>query len=624
MMGAAPAYWAPRGEVEFSPEAVENGAFAPGRVGRAFAVDGKSYFRAPDAAAFDIEDRFTLSTWINPDSEPEGSILTRMQDTLRGRGYGMALNQGKVLVHLTSNYDDDAIRIETQETLSSQKWHHIVVTYTGSRMAEGVRVYLDGKPAKTNVLLDTLYRPFGNAGRRFAEPLRIGAGGGPMRRFRGRIDGVHIYSRVLDEREIAALALGEAMDAIARKPAADRSESEQFALRSYFRERIAPQQIREAWQKLAAVRLEREQMERAFPTVMVMAESPARKPTHLLIRGAYDKPGESVEPGVPSALPPLPPGVPNDRLGFAKWLVSARNPLLARVTMNRFWQMYFGSGIVKTVEDFGSQGEWPSHPELLDWLATEFVRTGWDVKAMQKLIVTSATYRQAAKTTPELVERDPENRLLARGPRLRLSAEMIRDQALFVAGLLAEKQGGPSVKPYQPDGLWNELAMQDMYYMRSKGPDLYRRSLYTFWKRTIAPPMMVNFDSAQRETCVVRENRTDTPLQALNLLNDVTFVEAARALGQRMMKEGGSGTDSRLQYGVRLALGRAPSEAELRILGEDLRFHLDYFTGKASEIDSFLRQGDSPPDPSLDRRELAAYASVASMLLNLDEMVTKP
>jgi hypothetical protein len=592
-------------------------------VGRAYSLDGKDYFNAPDAAQFDIDDRFTLSAWVYSDAMPNGSVLTHMTDTPRGRGYGLAVNNGKVHVHLTSNYNDDAIRLETVDALAPKRWYHVAVIYTGSIMAEGVRVYIDGKPAGVKVLLDTLYRPFRNAGRRFNEPLRIGAGAGPAGRFRGLIDGVHIYGRVLHEPEITALALGESIGSIAQKPASERTPNEKDTIRSYFLENAAPQQIKDAWVKLSALRLEEEKLQRTFPTVMVMAESPVRKETHLLTRGAYDKPAEIVEPGVPSVLPPLPAGAPNNRLGFAKWLASPSNPLLARVTMNRFWQMYFGVGIVKTVEDFGSQGEWPTHPELLDWLATEFIRTGWDVKAMQKLIVTSAAYRQSSKETPEAVQRDPENRLLARGPRFRLPAEMIRDQALYVSGLLTEKQGGPSVKPYQPDGLWNELAMQDMYYVQSKGPDLYRRSLYTFWKRTIAPPMLMNFDSAQRESCVVRETRTDTPLQALNLMNDVTFVEAARALGQRMMKEGGSSQDARLSHGFQLALGRLPSAAEQQILRGNLRFHLDYFAGKDKEIEAFLKQGDSHPDSTLDRRELAAYTSVASMLLNMDEMVTK-
>src|SRR5207253_1771585 len=230
--------------------------------------------------------------------------------------------------------------------------------------------------------------------------------------------------------------------------------------------------------------------------------------------------------GIPASLPRLPADVPNNRLGFARWLVDPSNPLTARVAVNRYWQMYFGTGLVKTIDDFGSQGEWPTHPELLDWLATEFVRTGWNVKAMQKLIVMSATYRQASKVTPLLLSRDPENRLLARGPRLRLSAEMIRDQALAISGLLVERLGGPSVKPYQPKGLWKELG--DVDYTPDHGENLYRRSLYTFWKRTVAPPSMMTFDAAARETCSVRETRTNTPLQALTLMNEITYVEAGR------------------------------------------------------------------------------------------------
>jgi hypothetical protein len=277
---------------------------------------------------------------------------------------------------------------------------------------------------------------------------------------------------------------------------------------------------------------------------------------------------------------------------------------------------------VKTVEDFGSQGEWPSNPELLDWLATEFVRSGWDVKALQQLIVTSATYRQSSEATPEMLQRDPENRLLGRGPRFRLPAEMIRDQALSAAGLLVEKIGGPSVRPYQPEGLWKEISMQDMDYMQGHGDDLYRRSLYTFWKRTIAPPEMINFDSANREACVVRETRTNTPLQALNLMNDVTYVETARFIGQRMMKEGGASAEDRLRYGFRLVTGHWPSRAQQELLVDNLHFHLDYFSD-SKKVDAYLELGESRPDQKLDRRELAAYASVGSLLLNLDEAMTK-
>jgi len=548
--------------------------------------------------------------------------MSRMADNPKGKGFGVHLDQGKVHVNFTSTWADDAIRVETDRVLEPKMWHHIAVTYSGSRMAEGVHVYVDGHLEKTKVLLDSLYRPFRNAGKAFDEPFRVGAGWGPEHRFRGLIDEVRVYSRELDDRDLAVLALGEPVNDIARKPDAQRSTVEKFEMRSAYLANAAPAEIRNLSERIDTILDERAQLERSFPTVMVMAEANPPKSTFLLVRGAYDHPGEKVTPGVPAVLPPLPAGAPNNRLGFAEWVVDPGNPLLARVTVNRFWQMYFGTGTVKTVEDFGSQGEWPSNPDLLDWLATEFVGTGWDVKALQKSIVMSAVYRQSSETTPEMLQRDPENRLLARGPRFRLPAEMIRDQALSDAGLLVEKIGGTSVKPYQPEGLWKEISMQDMDYVQGHGDDLYRRSLYTFWKRTIAPPEMINFDSANREACVVRETRTNTPLQALNLMNDVTYVEAARFIGQRMMKEGGSTEEDRVRYGFRLVTGHWPSKAQQDVLLGSLRFHLDYF-GDSQKVEAYLAQGESRPDAKLDRRELAAYATLGSLLLNLDESMTK-
>ncbi|MEO7653306.1 MAG: DUF1553 domain-containing protein [Bryobacteraceae bacterium] len=632
LAGQGSKYWSPTlsrtaaFELESAEGAKPSGAvtFAPGRIGLAASFDGDSYLTAEAGVGeFDIDDHFSISTWVYPDTAPSGAVFSRMTDTEKGKGYALYLDKGKLHAHVTNNYEDDAIRMDSAELLTPRRWHHLAFTYDGSRVADGVHVYLDGKPVEFKIGHDTLYRPFRNAGKAFKEPFRIGAGGGADRRFRGRIDDLRIYSRVLDAGEIAALALGESLSEIASKPEAQQSTAEKQQLRWFYLENAAPAEIRDAWRKLGALQQEKEALERTFPTVMVMAERPARKDTYVLQRGAYDKPGEKVQPGVPAALPPLSSGAPNNRLGFAQWLIDPANPLLARVTMNRFWQMYFGTGIVKTTEDFGSQGEWPSHPALLDWLATEFVRTGWDVKAMQKLIVTSAAYKQSSKATPELVQRDPENRLFARGPRYRLPAEMVRDQALLVSGLLTEKLGGPSVKPYQPEGLWAELTMQDMEYVQSRGRDLYRRSLYTFWKRTVAPPMMANFDSALRESCVVRESRTNTPLQALNLMNDVGFLEAARFTGQRMLKEGGVDPASRLRYGFRLITSRTPTIAEEQVLRDNLQFHLDYFASNAGEVKHYLGQGDSPPDASLDKRDLAAYMAVASMIMNLDETVTK-
>jgi hypothetical protein len=326
-------------------------------------------------------------------------------------------------------------------------------------------------------------------------------------------------------------------------------------------------------------------------------------------------------------LPPLPPDAPRNRLTFARWLVHPEHPLTARVAVNRFWQSYFGHGIVKTQEDFGIQGELPVHPELLDWLATEFVRSGWDIRAMQRLIVTSATYRQESKVTPALVDRDPENRLLARGPRLRLPAEMIRDTALAASGLLNAEIGGPSVLPYQPDGLWEELAFGDGFsaqsYVQSTGQDLYRRGMYTFWKRTVPPASMATFDAPDRETCTSRRAQTNTPLQALVLMNDPAYVEAARALAERTLVEGGRDDRARLAYAFRLATARSPSNREADVLRQLLRQRREGFAQDRQAAAALVSVGESRRNRNLDVAELAAWTTVTSVILNLDETITK-
>jgi hypothetical protein len=323
---------------------------------------------------------------------------------------------------------------------------------------------------------------------------------------------------------------------------------------------------------------------------------------------------------VPAILPGLPAEGKNDRLKLARWLVDPAQPLTARVTVNRFWQAYFGSGIVKTVEDFGAQGEWPSHPELLDWLAAEFARS-WDIKALQKLIVTSAAYRQSSRVARELLQKDPENRLLARGPRFRLPAETIRDQALAAAGLLIDRIGGPSVKTYQPAGLWRELGDYD--FVQDHGPSLYRRSMYTFWKRTVAPPAMMTFDASSREICTVRETRTNTPLQALILMNDVTFVEAARVLAERATIDGGPTAAERITRAFRLATARQPKPAELRILVAGYQRHLEEFRDDPKAAARLVQVGEARRQPNLDVCELAACTAIANLILNLDEVITK-
>jgi len=328
-----------------------------------------------------------------------------------------------------------------------------------------------------------------------------------------------------------------------------------------------------------------------------------------------------VSPEVPSCLRPLPKDAPHNRLALARWLVDPANPLTSRVTVNRFWQQFFGQGLVKTPEDFGSQGEPPSHPQLLDWLATEFLARGWDVKAMHRLIVTSATYRQSSSVTPELLEQDPYNRLLARGPRFRLSSMALRDQALALSGLLVDKVGGPPVKPYQPAGVWLDFSLGQIDYVQDHGEALYRRSLYTFWRRSVAPTML--FDVASRQVCTVRPSRTNSPLHSLTLLNDITYVEAARQFAARVMKEGGTSPEERLNLAMRMATARHAQPRESAVLMSMLERGAKHFRAHPDAARKLLGVGESPHDKSLDPLELAAYTSVMNMVLNLDEVLTK-
>jgi hypothetical protein len=413
------------------------------------------------------------------------------------------------------------------------------------------------------------------------------------------------------------------------RPEEQRTAAQQEELRDFHLTKHSPE-ARALLAQLKTLRAQHAQVKAAIPTVMVMDQMTDPRKTHILMRGRYDLPMDEVVPGVPAVLSPLPEGAQANRAGFARWLVDGNNPLTARVAINRYWQRYFGRGLVDTPEDFGVQGSRPTHPALLDWMACRFVESDWDVKAMQRLIVTSATYRQDSKVTPELLERDPQNRLMARGARFRLSAETIRDTALAVSGLLVEKVGGPPVKPYQPEGLWVEVGSEIAQhsanlYERDTGDALYRRSMYTFWKRTLPPPSLQTFDAPTREYCVAIRSRTNTPLQALVLLNDPTYVEAARFLAQRMLVEVAESVNDadRLSLGFRLVTARLPSAQETVLLLELYRQQKAQFEADPEAVRQLLGVGDGLHAPELDRIDLAAWTMVASVLLNLDEAITK-
>lgn len=424
-----------------------------------------------------------------------------------------------------------------------------------------------------------------------------------------------------DSHDLVLQGIPHEIRKIAGKGKLERTPEELATLKEYF---LAHNQIRKPLEE--RVKTIQKQLAAAIPATMIMQDLPKRRDTFVLNRGQYNEPADRVDPGVPGVFPELLANAPTNRLDFANWLTHPDHPLTARVAVNRYWQRLFGVGLVKTSEDFGVQGELPSHPKLLDWLATEFVQSGWDIKHIQRLMVTSATYRQSSHVGLKSYQNDPENRFLTRGPRMRLDGEEVRDSALAASGLLKHQLGGPSVYPYQPKGLWMELNNRPGYskeYPQGKGEDLYRRSLYTFWKRTVPSPMLKTLDAPEREFCTVRRSRTNTPLQALLLLNGPQFVEAARHLAQRMIDEGGPTANERITYGFRVVTARPPTPSELKILREEFQSTLNRIKRDAAGADAILRVGESPIPDEIDHNELAAMTAVARLLLNLNEAITK-
>jgi len=410
------------------------------------------------------------------------------------------------------------------------------------------------------------------------------------------------------------------------------SEEVERKLRDYYLQNVCldtKPQLETPAQELAAVKRQRDEFDKSVPSTFIFRDLPQPRDSFVMLRGHYNTPGDKVEADVPGVLPPLNKDDPNrraNRLDFARWLVSPEHPLTARVTVNRFWQQFFGVGLVKTSYDFGSQGELPSHPELLDWLAVSFRESGWDVKQLVKQIVTSAAFRQASHVTPELIQRDPENRLIARGPRFRLDAEQLRDNALFVSGLINLQMGGRGVNPYQPPNIWEPVGFvgsNTANYRQDSGPALYRRSIYVFFKRTAPPPFMANFDAPNREAFCTQRDRSNTPLQALQLMNDIQHFEAARALAQRLLSEGGPTPQDRIAYGYRLVLARRPAPEEAAVVQTLLDKQLDRYRQDPAAASQAIRVGESAPQAGVNESELAAYTLVANLLLNLDETVTR-
>jgi mono/diheme cytochrome c family protein len=607
---------------DFAPDTTTGSVtVADGLLGNAAKFNGDGCISKTDAVDLDRDDAFSLGAWVRPESA--GCVVSKMDDAGDMRGFDITLRKNKAVVNLVHAWNRNAIRVSTRSTLSTRQWQHLMMTYDGSGTAAGVTIYLDGRPQPVEVAFDSLTGTIKNF-----QPLRIGRRQASAS-LKGLVDDVRIYDRQLAAEEVSQLVSSQLIFGVLSKPLKQRSEPLKRKLRAWFVANVADRQLADVTTKLERLRSAANALAKTIPTTMVMQDSEKPRPAFVLVRGEYDQPGDEVTAGFltfpagDESSGTVRPTAP-DRLALARWLVDPAHPLTARVTVNRLWQQLFGTGIVKTVDDFGTQGDWPSHPQLLDWLAFELVEKDWDIQHVLRLITTSATYRQSSNASPESYVGDPENRLLARGPRFRMSAEMLRDNALAISGLLVEKLGGPSVKPYQTPGLWKAVTYDgDSEYVPDKGDALYRRSLYTFWKRQSPPPNMLVFDAPTRETCTAQRSQTNTPLQALALMNDLTFIEASRKLAERVMTLPNADDPARVELAFRAATARRPTSDEVRILLGVFDAQKTAYSKMPDEAKRLLAVGESKRDESLGSATLAAWTTVASMILTLDETITK-
>ncbi|NOS71065.1 MAG: DUF1553 domain-containing protein [Verrucomicrobia bacterium] len=604
----------------------EKPEFVDGRLGKALKLDGKAHVNFGSLAGFERTNAFSYGAWVKLDGD--GAVLSRIEKSPGFRGFDLFFSEEKFQVHLINTWPDNALKIRSKDKFPKNQWLHVLATHDGSGKASGVKLFVNGRDREVEIEKDNLTATIANN-----ESLRVGARNGEAT-IKGLVDDVRLYQRALTVEDARSLTLNGYLPLVA-KSRGNRTDDERSELQRFYKENYAVDYLRSD-AALAEARKRKEEFYKTIPTTLIMEEMNPPRDTFVFVRGDFRTKGEKVTPGTPAILPPLPAG-PTNRLALARWLVAKEHPLMARVTVNRYWSVFFGTGLVKTINDFGSQGEWPSHPELLDWLAVQF-RDGseptrkarrdstpgsvgaWDVKGLVRLIVTSATYRQSAAVTPEKLERDPYNRHFTRGPRERLDAEFVRDNALAVAGLLNGKIGGPSVKPYQPPGIWDGT---DSKFEQDHGDALYRRGLYVFWRRSAHYPSFATFDAPSREVCTFLRQRTQTPLQSLVLMNDPAYVEAARGLAERVLREEPKDTNKRLVLAFRHTLGRKPQPDEIAVLQKTYTQQLASFRQDSEAAKALLKVGESPLSKQADTAELAAMTAVANVLLNLNETITK-
>ncbi|MDX1935232.1 MAG: DUF1553 domain-containing protein [Capsulimonadales bacterium] len=594
---------------------------------KAFQKKPGSELKFPDLGDRDAGEPFSCAVWVKlAPNGGSGAILARMDESRDFRGWDLWIEGNRVGSHLIHKWPDDALKVVTREALTPGKWQHVVMTYDGGKKKESIRFYVDGVEKPTDPQSDTL-----KGTTKSTVPLAIG-----QRNTSAAVEGtgiqdVRLFRRVLTPEEVGRLTRGTPVAKTAALLARARegtplTEAEQADLFTYYLSNADPE-YPALTANLNRLEEEKTRIEKRGTIAHIAVERKEPPVAYVLYRGEYDKRREQVKPETPTALPPMPADLPRNRLGFARWLLLPEHPLTARVTVNRYWQEVFGTGLVRSSGDFGIMGELPSHPELLDWLALEYRAIKWDTKRFFKMLVTSATYRQATVTTPVKRLKDPANRLLSRGPRFRMDAEMIRDYALAASGLLVPKLGGPSVRPYQPPGVWEAVAMpgsDTRDYKQDTGEKLYRRSMYTFWKRSAPPASMEIFNAPSREVCTMRRERTNTPLQALVTMNDVQFVEAARRLAERAVFLDGGDTDAeRADFVARRLMARPLLPEEKTVVLKSLADLEAYYRLKPEEANRLIRFGESEPLPILPKTQLAAWTMIVNQLMNLDEVLNK-
>lgn len=594
-----------------------------GKLGPAPRIKRGRTFDLGDIANYKITQPFSYGAWIRSDRALNGSVFARMDVAKKYRGWDLWQQGNHFGTHLVSSFPDNALKIITEKpVLKPGQWSHVFVTYDGSGKPEGVRLYLNGVEQVKKVETATL-KP--NADIQSETSFRIGQRSAKEFFEDGFLQDMRIYEKVLTSGEVRSLADSGPLRTILATPAKERTaEQTKTLFETYLF--TQDQEYSNIKDSIAKLEQEANSLNGRAAITHVQKEKPGAAMTNILMRGAYDKVGEKVGANTPAAMPPMPEEAPRNRLGLAQWVVSEENPLTSRVTVNRLWQELFGQGLVVTAEDFGIMGMPPTHPELLDWLAVEFRESGWDVKAFYKLMLNSAAYRQAAITTAEKREKDRDNRFLSRGPRFRMDAEMIRDYALAASGLLSNTMGGPGVRPYQPPGIWDVVGLpggNTRNYKQDNGDKLYRRTIYNFWKRMAHPPSMEAFNAPSREVCTVRRERTNTPLQALVTMNDPQFVEAARHLAQRALKESGDDTAKAFDEIARRALCRSLRERERPILQSSLNDLQAYYDENPTDAQALVNVGESKPDPTIPAPKLAAWTMLCNQVLNLDEVLTK-